>query len=109
MSIRNMVGVVALVSCICTSLQGANANSKSLPPGVLKALAGVKGTIVNSFWATIGRVANMTAPSGSLKLVSEGGCRVANHGPIGDSRPIAFLGHACAPFCPLGPTAPETS
>jgi hypothetical protein len=45
MSIRNMVGVVALVSCICTSLQGANANSKSLPPGVLKALAGVKGTI----------------------------------------------------------------
>ena len=36
----------------------------------------------------------MTAPFGSLKLVSKGGCRVANHGPIGDSWPIAFLGHA---------------
>jgi len=36
----------------------------------------------------------MTAPFGSLKLVSEDGCRVANHGPIGDSSPIAFLGHA---------------
>src|SRR2546428_3517447 len=36
----------------------------------------------------------MTAPSGSLKLVSKVGCRVANHGPIGDSWPIAFLGHA---------------
>ena len=36
----------------------------------------------------------MTAPFGSLKLISEDGCRVANHGPIGDSWPIAFLGHA---------------
>jgi RHS repeat-associated protein len=36
----------------------------------------------------------MTAPFRSLKLVSKGGCRVANHGPIGDSWPIAFLDHA---------------
>src|SRR5207244_11048992 len=36
----------------------------------------------------------MTAPYGSLKLVSKVGCRVANHGPIGDFWPIAFLGHA---------------
>jgi hypothetical protein len=40
MGFRNMAGVTALVLCICTSLQGGNAKSKSLPLGVLRALAG---------------------------------------------------------------------
>jgi len=38
--LRRSFGVVALVSCACMSLQGSTANSKSLPLGIVKALAG---------------------------------------------------------------------
>jgi hypothetical protein len=39
MGFRNKVGVVTLATGICMTLHGANAKSKSLPPGVLRALA----------------------------------------------------------------------
>jgi hypothetical protein len=38
--LRRLFGVVALVSCACMSLQGNTEKSKSLPLGIVKALAG---------------------------------------------------------------------
>jgi len=40
MVFRNTVSVVSLAASICMTLHGASAKSKSLPPGVLNALAG---------------------------------------------------------------------
>jgi len=49
MFFRNTVGVVAVVACLCTSLQGHDEKSKSLPSGVLSALAGDENAYCEQF------------------------------------------------------------
>jgi hypothetical protein len=52
MGFRNTVGVVALVTCICTSLGGNSATSKSLPLAAfsLPAVAGADSAVVHGLW-----------------------------------------------------------
>ena len=49
MAFRNTLGVVALAMCICVSALGHDAKSKSLPLGVLKALAADENAYCEQF------------------------------------------------------------
>jgi hypothetical protein len=49
MAFRNTLGGVALAMCICVSAVGHNATSKSLPLGVLKALAADENAYCEQF------------------------------------------------------------
>jgi hypothetical protein len=49
MCFRNAVGALTLLACICLSLPADDAKLKSLPPGVLKALAGAETDYCDQF------------------------------------------------------------